>query len=305
MGHRRVLFSVVGALLLPLCCPAQRKPQRDPQAVAIIMNAIQAVGGPEAVEQVQTMQTEETITPGPGSDVKPGTALLLQRAYAALSAGNPLNDITLTGTARRIAGSDDETGTAVVKATATGASRMDLTLPSGQRSEIQNSSGASPAGAWSGPDGMSHTTAFHNLLTEPAWFFPAFLLARGLSASGYVANYVGRETKFSTAVEHLTIHQSFFGLPADMTATFQHLSQVDLYLDSTTFLPIALGLNVHPDDNELLDIPIEIRFSDYRVVNRGQVPFHVQKFLNNGLILDLQFQNVTLNAGLTASSFSM
>ena len=229
---------------------------------------------------------------------------LLQRALSALSTGTTIQDITLTGTARRIAGSDDDTGIAVLKALASGASRIDLNLSSGPRSEIYNSSAGYPAGTWSGPDGVSHAVAFHNLLTDPAWFFPAFPVTHGLS-SGYVATYVGHETRDGQAVEHLTISQLSVAQKPSRAPAFAHLSQMDFFLDSTTFLPATITFNIHPDDNSLLDIPIEVRFSDYRSVNGVQVPFHVEKYLNNGLILDLQFQNVTFNNGLTAASFSL
>lgn len=227
---------------------------------------------------------------------------LLQSALAALAGTNPVTDITLTGTARRIAGSDDESGTATLKAVS-GASRIDLNLSSGTRSEVCNNLSGSPVGTWSGPDTVSHPISYHNLLLiDPAWFFPIFPISRGL-ATGYAATYVGPETRDSLAVQHLAISKDFSSVPGADPATFQHLSQVDLYLDSSTYLPVALALNIHPDDNMLLDIPIEVRFSDYRVVNGVQVPFHVQKFLNNGLILDLQFQSVILNSGLPASAF--
>jgi len=226
---------------------------------------------------------------------------LLQSALAALAGANSVSDVTLAGTARRIAGSDDESGTAVLKAI-TGATRVELTLPSGQRTEIMNISGGQLAGTWIGTDGVSHAIADHNLLLiDPGWFFPVFPLSRGL-ATGYVATYVGSETKDSLAVQHLSISQQPAGT-SDTAALLQHLSQVDLYLDSSTHLPVAMAFNIHPDDNALLDIPIEIRFSDYRPVNGVQVPFHVQKFLNNGLILDLQFQSAILNSGLSASAF--
>jgi len=228
------------------------------------------------------------------------TLLVSQRAYAALSGGNPIADIALSGAARRIAGSDDETGTVTLKAMATGASRMDLSLPSGQRSEVQNVSAAPLAGAWSGPDSVSHSIAQHNLLTEPAWFFPTFAIARALS-TGYVATYVGHETWNSVAVEHITLYQQSSG----GDALLQHLSQRDIYLDSSTLLPLALTFNIHPDNDAGFDIPVEIRFSDYRAVNGAQVPFHTQKYLNNGLILDLQFQSAVLNTGLSASTFSV
>ena len=85
----------------------------------------------------------------------------------------------------------------------------------------------------------------------------------------------------------------------------QHLTQTEIYLDASTLLPAAVDLNIHPDNNALLDIPIEIRFSDYRPVNGAQIPFHIQQFINNSLALDLKFESAALNAGLSASSFTV
>jgi hypothetical protein len=232
----------------------------------------------------------------------PQAAQLLRQALTAIGASTPLTDVTLSGSAHYIAGGDDETGTATVKAMA-GASRIDLNLSSGPRSEVVNAS-ASPAGTWSGPDGVAHAMVFHNLLTDPAWFFPAFPISHGLSV-GYMATYVGHEDHDGQAVEHLTTAQTFTIRPFAGAPTIAHLSQMDFFIDSTTLLPTAVTFNIHPDDDASLDIPIEVRFSDYRVVNGVQVPFHVQKFLNNGLILDLQFTTAVLNTGLSASQFGV
>ncbi|HEY2459885.1 MAG TPA: hypothetical protein VGI16_03720 [Candidatus Acidoferrum sp.] len=243
------------------------------------------------------------------ASASPQAESLLQRARAALSGANPISDVTLTGTARRIAGSDDESGSVTLKATLA-ASRIDMSLPSGPHTEVRNNSadaqqsGAQQSGAWSGKDGVSHAAAFHNLLTEPAWFFPSFAVLRSLANSGYVVTLVGHETKDSVAVDHLSLQQNFSTIPAPQSTLLQHLSQVDLYLDSSTLLPVAMTFNIHPDNNANLDIPIEIRYSDYRLVNGAQVPFHIQKFLNNGLILDLQLTTATLNTGLASSIFA-
>jgi len=234
----------------------------------------------------------------------PQALALLQKSLAALTGDQSITDITLSGSVRRIAGSDDESGTGVLKAIA-GAGRMDLTLSSGQRSEVQNLSATTPAGSWSGPDRVAHPMAFHNLLTEPAWFFPAFAIARRLSNSGYVATYIGHETRNGQAVEHLSISHTSPSTTSSKGLSFEHLSQVDFFLDSTTLLPAAITFNIHPDNNALLDLPVEIRFSDYRPVNGAQVPHHVQKFLNNSLILDFQADSVTLNSGLAAANFTV
>jgi len=167
-----------------------------------------------------------------------------------------------------------------------------------------NTSSTEPAGAWSGPDGVSHAIAFHNLLTGPAWFFPAFPISSGLSA-GYLATYIGHETRNGQPVEHLMVSQAPTTSAPPGALSFQHLSQVDFFLDSSTFLPAAITFNVHPDNNALLNIPVEIGFSNYTVVNGVQVPFHIQKLINNSLTLDLQFNSAVLNSGLSASTFTV
>jgi hypothetical protein len=261
------------------------------------------------------------------STTSPQPLVLLQRSLSALGGAQTLTDVTLSGTARRIAGSDDDTGPAVFKALASGAGRTDLSLSSGQHSEVSNPSAAAPAGTWSGPDRISHPIAFHNLLSEPAWFFPAFAIARRLSGSGspvqagYVATYIGHETHNGQAVEHLSVSQTSPVPNPPGGFSFEHLTQVDFFLDSTTYLPAAISFNIHPDNNALLDIPVEIRFSDYRPVasssgsglatnnsplaTSSMVPFHVQKFLNNGLLLDFQAQTVTFNSGLSPATFTV
>lgn len=228
----------------------------------------------------------------------------LQQSLAALQGTTSLKDATLSGTARRIAGSDDESGTAVLKGLSSGAGRSDLSLSSGPRNEVENLTEAMPAGSWSGPDSVSHAMAFHNLLNEPAWFFPAFAIARRLSGTGYVATYVGHETRNGQAVEHVSVFQTAQFPNPPGAATFEHLTQVDFFLDTTTLFPSVIAFNIHPDNNGLLDIPVEVHFSDYRPVNGAQVPHHVQKYLNNSLILDFQANSVTLNSGLSASAFN-
>jgi len=241
----------------------------------------------------------------PASSSSSQAITLLAQSAAALTGRTTVSDVTLSGTARRIAGSDDESGTAILRAMASDASRMDLILPSGPRSEIRNASGAIPLGAWSGPDNVSHPIAYHSLLTDATWFFPSFGIARALAGSPYVATYIGQETRNSTSVQHLAVWQLSSSTSTPAVALVQRLSQVDLYLNSTTFLPVAICFRTHPDNNVLIDIPIEVQFSDYRLANGVQIPFHLQQFVNNNLAFDFQFQVVALNTGMTASTFAV
>ena len=226
----------------------------------------------------------------------------LQAALVALSPKTTISDVTLSGLARRIAGSDDESGTVTLKALSTGAARCDLSLSSGTTSEIYNSSSSGPAGTWSGPDGVSHPMPFHNLLAEPAWFFPALAISRRLLV-GYVVADLGSETHNGEQAEHVSVSQKSSITAPPGAPSIQHLTQIDFFLDSATLLPAAISFNIHPDGNALLDIPVEIDFSDYRSISGVQIPFHIQKFLNGSLLLDIQLQNASVNSGVSASAF--
>jgi hypothetical protein len=233
----------------------------------------------------------------------PQALTLLQQSLAALTGGKSITDITLSGTARLIVGPSDESGTATYTAIS-GANRLDLNLSDGAHSEVANLTSASPAGSWSGPDGVSHPMILHNLSNQ-ANISPVFTLAVLTATQNFVVTFVGQETKSGHTAYHLSGFQQFPQMAAKTAAVEQHLTQIDIFLDVSTSLPVALDFSTHPDNDAGLDIPVELLFSDYRPVNGTQIPFHVQKFLNNSLLLDLQFTSAQLNSGLAASSFNV
>jgi hypothetical protein len=234
--------------------------------------------------------------------VQPGT--LLRQSLAAQIGNTSISDVTVTGTARRIAGSDDESGKVTLKALSSGATRLDFNFPSGPRSEFKsfasNASTSAPTGAWSGSDGVSHPIAGHNLVGDWGWF-PLFTLASVANTQNYALSVVGSETRNGQSVTHVVAVGQFPSLSGNAATLLQHLSRVDIFLDVTTLLTASITYNIHPDSNALQDVPVELHFSDYRATNGFQIPFHIQKFINNSLVLDLQFQSVTLNTGLTVA----
>lgn len=225
---------------------------------------------------------------------------LLLRSLAVQLGNVQISDVTLTGTARRIAGSDDESGTVTLKVLSSGATRLDLSFPSGTRSEFRSFASNVPTGGWSGPDGVVHPIANHNLVNDLGWF-PAFTLAASANTLASTLTLKGSETRNDKSVIHIVASQQFPALPGELATLMQHLSQSEIYLDATSFLPVSIVYNVHPDNNALVDIPVELLFSDYRAVGGSQVPFHIQKLINNTLALDLEFQDAKLNTGITAA----
>lgn len=280
---------------------------------------------------VAALAQQPVPSPTQTTQSDPQTVALVQRSLAALTGGAPVSDVTLSGTAHRLAGSDDEIGTAALTATSAGDSRISLAFASGVRTEIRNhlavplpsgvplpaivTSTPQPVGGWSGRDGVMHGMASHNIATDPAWFFPAMTLMNIVSQS-YTVSYVGQETVAGgQQVIHVSASRSVVvpngtqlppGPPGmSFTAFVQHLSQVEIYLDLTSMLPTALAFSAHPEDNALIDIPVQIQFSNYQNRSGVAVPLHVQKFVNNSLVLDLDISQCVLNSGVNTSSFQL
>lgn len=246
----------------------------------------------------------------PVSAQQPGVAgqpaqPILQRSLAALVGPSTVSDVTLTGSVRRIAGSDDETGTITLKALATGEARIDSSFPSGQRSEIRATLDSGPAGNWNGPDGALHEASQHNCWTDATWFFPAFLSAYSGSPSVQV-RYVGAETHDGAQSLHLRSTMVVPGDPKGNPSAFvAGLSQMDIFLDPQSYLPIAVDFNIHPDANGSSDIPVEIQYSNYQNVTGKQLPMRVQEYIQNGLYLDITISSASLGTGLSSTEFAL
>jgi hypothetical protein len=227
---------------------------------------------------------------------------LMQQSLATLAPSGVPQDVIISGSVHRIAGSDDETGTGVVKLVTNGSVRFDWSFPSGTAREVHAWSGSGISGSWTGPDGNVHAIPVHNLLSEPSWFFPAFMISGSFSASVVIVD-VGPEARADRQVEHYSVSQTPPIPDVPGAVPFQHLTQFELYIDVQTLVPASVRYNIHPDANAGQDIPVEVDFSDYRSISGGQVPFHFQKYINNTLVLDFQVQSISLNSGISASEF--
>jgi len=196
----------------------------------------------------------------------------------------------------RIAGSDVEAGTAVFKARTSGQSRLELDFSSGRRVEIHAEAG-DPKGAWIDGDDKSHAVARHNSWVETAWFSPAVLFSSLLYRLDKGVLYAGREVRDGKQVEHMLVWRQVSGQSEAASAMIQKLSQHEIYLAADSLLPMAVTFNVHPDEDANTDIPVEIRYSDYRSIGGVRVPFRVQKFVNGSLVLDFLVEGVATNSG--------
>ena len=248
---------------------------------------------------VLAVSAVEAQTTAPVSN--PSAVALASKALQALAGYTPLSDITIQAAANYVAGSDQETGTATLVARGNAQSLVTLNLSGGQRQEIRNG----VAGVSVGADGTPHAMANHNCFIDADWFFPALSLGALASDPTLVITLVGQEVRDGEQVYHLSF---FHYLPAQIPsvlATVQRVSAMDLYLDATSLLPVALDFNMHPDQDADTNMPAEIRFGAYQSFNGVQAPTRIQKYVCNSLLLDLTVTNAAVNSGVSSSVFTL
>lgn len=245
---------------------------------------------------------QQSATPIAASS-DPQAIALATKAVAALTDGKPITDVTLTGTATRTAGSDVETGTITLQALGYANSRMDFAGSNGNRTEIRNSSSGVPHGSWIGPDASNHAMASHNCMTDAVWFFPALSILSQISQPNVVATYLGQETRNGSPVQHIRFVTTPLHASLAASAFLASLTAEDIYLDSSSLLPVAVDFNTHADTNVALDVPVEIDFSEYEARSGIWVPLKIEELLNGGPFLDVSIDSVELNSGLSDSNF--
>ncbi len=232
----------------------------------------------------------------PKSD--PRAISLASQSLVALTHAFAIGDVRLTANVTWTAGSEPEAGTGVLLAKGTSESRIDLALSGGgKRTEVRNSFNG-PAGKWVNPDGKSGTYAFHNCLTDAAWFFPALSSLSKVSDRRFMFSYIGEETWNESPAKHLRVYQVQKGLKEA-----QRLSAMDFYVDPASSLPLGVAFKTHPDKDMNSEISTEIRFGDYKLVDGVEVPFHIQRFQNGALLMDVTVDEVSFNSGLSEDTF--
>jgi hypothetical protein len=92
-------------------------------------------------------------------------------------------------------------------------------------------------------------------------------------------------------INYLLNLQSTDSPPASQATS---LSTVKVFYDPQTNLPASLEYLIHPDNDNLQNIPVRVVFSKYRSVSGAMLPFHVEKSLNGTLQLSLDVTNASI-----------
>jgi len=231
----------------------------------------------------------------------PQALTLAAGSIAAMTGGNAISDVTLTGSVAWNRAADS--GSAMLRALGTGESRVDLALSEGTRTEIRDTQTGTPLGKWINPSNAVGNFTYQNCQTDAVWFFPAL----GSLAAGpnVVLSYIGQVTRNGKAVQHI---QSFIyqaNSTTGLSPSPQQLSTTDWYLDAATLLPVAVTFSAHPDNGAPQNLAVEVDFSNYQVFSGVAVPTHIQRYQSGNLMVDITVSAASFNTGIPLSVFTV
>jgi hypothetical protein len=217
-----------------------------------------------------------------------------EKAQAAVSGGKLFSVLNLTATAEWTAGSTHETGTAQLQAKIDGSANVQLSLGQTSRTETQTAADSARTCAWTDNAGTSHEVVGANCFVAIPWFAPGLFT----QASSQLPSLLGVTDNGVVPETSSTLHKMSFvfnqqGMDSVTTAQLTERSTVKVFYDPQTYLPVALEYNIHPDNNDLQNIPVSVVFSNYQSVSGMMVPFHIEKYVNRSLQLTLNVSNAT------------
>lgn len=223
------------------------------------------------------------------------TSAFQARAQTAVSGGKLFNGVSLTANAEWIAGALHQTGTAQLQAKTDGSANIQLDLGESSRSETQTKIDVDRNCTWTDRSGSSHSIVGPNCFIAVPWFAP-ILFTQPIST---LPNLIRTTDDGEVQKGDSTFHQVRFWLNLqgeDSASTTQMVNQstVVVLYDLKTSLPTSLEYSVHPDSNDLEDIPVQIVFSSYQTVSGVLLPFHMEKYVNRTLQLTLDLTNASI-----------
>jgi hypothetical protein len=219
----------------------------------------------------------------------PNKTDVLQQCAIALGGVTTIRSATLTGTATYYGGSNPESGNAVLSARDNQNSSVVISLPSSVINEVRTVSDGQMSGAGSGS--TPYTIPERNLMTSAAWFFPNMLIAAASTLPTYANSYVGLEKRQSSTVHHIRIWQRRADLTANQNEALRELSTQELYLDSSSLLPIATTFMIG-------DLPVEVNFSDYRQTQGMACSYRIQVYSRGTMVWDIQALTINVDNSL-------
>jgi hypothetical protein len=242
--------------------------------------------------------------PTPAAPVSDAQALaLLNSAYSGLAGPSKTlpTSLVATGTYAQSSGASDQSSPQSI--------RIETSGPSSFRSDLSSSSGTvtniiNGTSGWTQNSSGGRALAVGETFGRGVEILPLLIVSRWLNTSGVAANYVAAETLNGTSVQHITITPPNAppAVSPDQT-NFEQMARCEVYLDSTTNLPVRIRVYQHPSDRRA-SMLLDLDFSNYQSSGGSQFPFSITYSMDGQQIAQLQFQSIAVNAAVSANDFT-
>lgn len=209
-----------------------------------------------------------------------------------------VQQVQLSGNAIWHTGGTEDTGTISLSAKSNGSSQMKVSLSAaGEKTESQTGIGLGARCQWTGSSGALHGSSSSGCAIITLWFLPALSMQSSLLPSNLLIADQGIETigQGATLYHHLQIHLATANTSNRIATAAAAQSKTDIGLNTESNLPAILAYSVRPDNGSPVVISVEVRYSDYRAVDGVQIPFHIQRYVNGALQLDILISSAQIN----------
>ena len=274
MRLARILFFLTGLLSLSLAAHAQASTtssvQKDPQAITILNQAIQALGGSAAISAIKDYT---------------GTGSLVFHQNQ----------------------SQQVTGTVTISGLGRGDFRMDSNLSSSGSRSLSILQGVSyrkredgrlsripPSGRIPTSDAFPYTSP----LFPSGIGFPNSELLVALNSSQLTVSYKGLVQVNGNSVQDVQI-QLILPAPEPQADTTAQYRQIDLFIDPVSFQIVMT------QDNVPNHVVHQIRYSNYTPISGVVVPFSISEQFAGQRTWDIQLSQISFNKGLQDSNFQL
>lgn len=130
---------------------------------------------------------------------------------------------------------------------------------------------------------------------------PLLSILSDLSEATVKVEYLGLKKSGDGNFHHVRIQGAL--RPEDGLGEFD--APVEVFIDPTTHLPAKIFYSLRAQDDLRVTIPVELRFSDYRSLNRLLVPFRVSYLIGKKLLAEYSFLSFAVNQGGQPSDFEV
>jgi hypothetical protein len=229
----------------------------------------------------------------PPATQDPQAVAVLQAVFATLGGQTAPTPTSLVANGTYIRQPGGSSLTFPIEIEALGASnyRWDSNDPAGAVTLV-----VSANSSWmNGPDG-TRALAVGETFGRGGEIFPFLLLSRWLGTAGVSMTWVAAEPTSGKVLNHITV------VPPAQMSTGPQMASCEVWADAQTNLLTRIRVSHSPSDWRVT-VPLDLDFSDYRVVNGILFPFSITFSVGDHLMGQIQFQSIAVNAPVSPNDF--